>query len=83
MSAAVTPYEQQENYETGHSIGRVDRQWNSYTPPRSDGTAAMDALILGYDAGWSELDRFEDCAANMADTDEEARFENDLEYLQL
>jgi hypothetical protein len=78
--APVTPYAQQENYETGRAIGRVDREWNSYSPPRNSDAA----LLAGYDAGWTEIDRLEESGVlNTPDTDEEAQFELDLEYLDL
>jgi hypothetical protein len=73
-ASAVTPYAQQENFETGRSIGRIDREWAVYDPPRNSDAA----MLAGYETGWSQQDVIE--TESHADTDEEARFELELDY---
>jgi len=71
--SVVTPYAQQENYETGRMLGRLDRTWNTYCPPRNDDAA----MLAGYESGWSQQDLIE--SESHADTDDEARFELELD----
>lgn len=73
-ASVVTPYDQQENYETGRMLGQLDRTWGTYCPPRN-GDAAM---LAGYESGWSLQNLIEMDA--QPDTDEEAQFELELAY---
>lgn len=75
-ASAIASYAQQEDYETGRIIGRTDREWAIYNPPRN-GNAAM---LAGYESAWSQQNLIE--TESHADTDEEARFELDLDYAE-
>ena len=74
VAGAVTPYAQQENFETGRTIGRVDRQYMTYNPPRNSDAS----MLAGYEAGWSQQDLIE--TEDQPTTEDEARWELELEY---
>lgn len=75
-ASVVTPYAEQESYETGRFFARIDRRWNYYDPPRN-GNAAM---LAGYDQEWSIQDMML-ASLDAPATEDEARWELDLEYM--
>jgi hypothetical protein len=75
--SVVTDYEQQENFETGRVMGRIDREWMSYYPPPNSDAA----MLAGYEAGWSQQDLIE--TQDQPNTADEAWFELQMEYLDL
>lgn len=80
MSAAVTPYLQQEAYESGRAYGRIDRQYNTYAPREFKAWRDVPGFVSGYDVGWSELDRLtEEDVSSMPDTPEDEQFELEID----
>ena len=72
---AVTPYDQEANFETGRCIGRLDRTWGAYDPPPNSDAA----MLQGYDRGWIEQEMI--MSELSPATDQEAQFELDSEAL--
>lgn len=80
MSAAITPYTQETDFETGKLFGRVDFEtgaaYGSIAAIFAD-SQVTPAFLAGYEIGWV-LEAEE--LAELADGEDEAQWELELQY---
>jgi len=73
-TSVITPYSQEEQYETGRILGHIDHKSGWYFPPPNSSAA----MLAGYETGWSLQDQIE--RESQPDSEHESQWEEDLYY---